>query len=59
MEFLVFSEQGDCSRCLPKFRILVVLDALRTSFEFLGLKTFWVGVLLGVEDFCCGLSLVG
>ena len=33
-EISIFSEQSDRSRCLPKFRILVVLKALRTSFGF-------------------------
>ena len=33
-EISTFSEQGEHSRCLPKSRILVVLDALCTPFEF-------------------------
>ena len=34
VEVSIFSEQSDRSRCLPKFWIFVVLDALRTSFGF-------------------------
>ena len=49
MKFLVLREQSDRSCCLPKSRILVVLEALRMSFEFWVLKTFWVGVLLGMK----------
>ena len=40
VEILIFSEQSDRSRCLPKSRILVVLDTLRTSFDFWVWKRF-------------------
>ena len=40
VEILIFSEQSDRSRCLPKPWILVVSDALRTSFEFWVWKRF-------------------
>ena len=40
VEILIFSEQSNRSHCLPKSRILVVLDALRTSFDFWVWKRF-------------------
>ena len=45
----IFSERSDRSRCLPKSRILVVLDALCTSVRFCVQKVFYVGVWLGVK----------
>ena len=47
VEILIFSEQSDHSRCLPKFRILVVLDALHTSFDLWVWKHFKVGNFVG------------